>query len=155
MNPPIIFLDIDGVIVPDGDDPSNTVFHPRCVEAFKVILAAVPGAKVVFSTTWRLPRHVNRLHAQWMEQGFPENLAIDGTPDLREEPSVSRLYSRGLEIRVWLEAHPEVSHWVVIDDERLAIESILGNERCVFTNPDRGLTTGDAERAVAILGSVK
>jgi hypothetical protein len=46
MTPPIIFLDIDGVIVPDGDDASNTVFHPRCVEAFKSILVAVPGAKI-------------------------------------------------------------------------------------------------------------
>lgn len=153
MTPPIIFLDIDGVIVPDGDDPSNTVFHPRCVETFKTILVAVPGAKVVFSTTWRLPRHLNRLHAQWTEQGFPENLAIDGTPDLREDPSVSRLYRRGLEIRAWLDAHSEVSRWVVIDDERLAIESILDARRCVFTNPARGLTADEAERATGILST--
>jgi hypothetical protein len=151
MSPPIIFLDIDGVIVPDGDDPSSTVFHPRCLEALKSILAAVPEAKVVFSTTWRLPGHVNRLHEQWTEQGFPDNLAIDGTPDLREDPSVSRLYRRGLEIRAWLDAHPEVSRWVVIDDERLAIESILDPHRCVFTNPARGLTADEAERAVGIL----
>ena len=151
MPPPIIFLDIDGVIVPDGDDPSNTIFHPRCVEAFRSILAAAPRAKVVFSTTWRLPRHVNRLHAQWTEQGFPEHLAIDGTPDLRENPTVYRLYRRGLEIRAWLAAHPEVSRWVVIDDERFAIESILDPCRCVFTNPARGLTADEAERAIGIL----
>jgi hypothetical protein len=117
------------------------------------ILAAVPEAKVVFSTTWRLPRHVNRLHEQWTAHGFPENLAIDATPDLREDSNVSRLYRRGLEIRAWLDAHPEVSRWVVIDDERLAIESILDQRRCVFTNPSRGLTADEAERAIGILST--
>ena len=148
----VIFLDVYGVLIayPEGEH-TPPQFTPRCVEAFKSILAAVPDAKVVFSTTWRLPRHVNRLHQQWTEQGFPESLAIDGTPDLREDPSVSRLYRRGLEIRAWLDAHPEVSRWVVIDDERLAIESILDNSRCVFTNPVRGLTPDDAERAIAVL----
>jgi hypothetical protein len=37
----------------------------------------------------------------------------------------------------------------------LAIESILDQRRCVFTNPARGLTIGDAERAVEILEGVK
>jgi hypothetical protein len=150
--PPIIFLDIDGVLVPDGEGaPSCHQFLPRCVYALRSILSAVPRAKVVFATTWRLPLHVNRLHEQWTAHGFPEGLAIDGTPDFREDTSVPRMYRRGHEIRAWLEAHPEVTQWVVVDDERLAIESILGSDRCVFTNPNRGLTTVDAELAVGIL----
>jgi hypothetical protein len=150
--PPIIFLDIDGVLVPDGlVMPTCPVFMPRCVEALKSILSAVPAAKVVFSTTWRLPVHVNRLHGQWLEHGFPLSLAMDGTPDLREDPAVSRLHRRGLEIRVWLETYPKVSRWVVLDDERMGIEPILGGGRCVFTNPARGLTADDAERAVRLL----
>ena len=156
MHPPVIFLDIDGVLVPDGEGvPSCHQFLPRCVEALRSILTAVPRAKIVYATTWRLPLHVNRLHEQWTAHGFPEGLAIDGTPDLREETSVPRIYRRGHEIRAWLEAHPEVTRWVVVDDERLGIEPVLGNERCVFTNPDRGVTTGDAERAVEILEGVK
>ncbi len=39
MMPPIIFLDIDGVLVPFGDNvPMYPVFLPRCVEALKSIL---------------------------------------------------------------------------------------------------------------------
>lgn len=153
--PPIIFLDIDGVLVPDGQSaPTYPMFMPRCVEALKFILAAIPAAKVVFCTTWRLPAYVNQLHAQWLEHGFPLSLALDGTPDLRDDPNVSRLHRRGIEIRTWLEMNPSAVNWVVLDDERMGIERILDNDRCVFTNPTRGLTTEDAERAVGILAGL-
>ncbi len=94
---------------------------------------------------------MNRLHEQWLEHGFPLSLAIDGTPDLRQDPSVLRRHQRGLEIQRWLEANPGVTRWVVLDDDRMAIEEILDNDRCVFTNPTWGLTDEDAEQAVAIL----
>lgn len=150
---PIIFLDIDGVLVPFGDNvPMYPVFLPRCVEVLKSILSAVPSAKVVFSSTWRLPAHVNRLHEQWTEHGFPESLAIDGTPDLRGEPDVSRLHRRGLEIQAWLDANPGVSRWVVIDDDKPAIAATLDCEQCVFTSPDRGLTDDHAREVIRILG---
>jgi hypothetical protein len=152
MHPPVIFLDIDGVMIayPEGGS-TNPVFTPRCVAACRMILTAVPSAKVVFSTTWRLPNYVNRLHEQWLENGFPESLAIDGTPDLRNDPSVIRRHSRGLEIQRWLEANPGVRRWVVIDDDRMATEEILDNGRCVFTDPTRGMTASDAEKAIEIL----
>jgi hypothetical protein len=150
--PPILFLDVDGVLVPDRQDaPATTQFHLACVEVFRSVLVAVPGVRVVFSTTWRLPQHVKRLHEQWTAHGFPLALAMDGTPDLRGDVTVSRLHRRGLEIRAWLDAHPAVDRWVVLDDERMGIEPILGDARCVFTNPARGLTADDAERAVGIL----
>ncbi len=149
---PIIFLDVDGVLIayPEGEH-TPPQFTPRCVQAFKTILEAVPGVRVVLSSTWRLPQHVNQLHAQWLAHGFSEALAWDGTPDLRGDLDVSRLHRRGLEIKAWLEAHPNSQRWVVLDDERMAIEPVLGNERCVFTNPARGLTAEDAERAINLL----
>jgi len=135
----------------EAAEHTTPVFTPRCVAAFRMILAAVPSAKVVFSTTWRLPNYVNRLHEQWLAHGFPLSLAIDGTPDLRADPSVQRRQQRGLEIERLLEANPSATRWVVLDDDRMAIEEILDNDRCVFTNPARGLTDEDAEKAVAIL----
>lgn len=63
MHPPVIFLDIDGVLVLDGKGvPSCHQFLPRCVDALRSILGAVLGARIVFATTWRLPLNVNRLH---------------------------------------------------------------------------------------------
>jgi len=150
--PPIIFLDVDGVLIayPEGEH-TPPQFTSRCVEAFKSILEGVPRVRVVLSSTWRLPQHVNQLHGQWLKNGFPVSLAWEATPDTRGEPEVSRFHRRGLEIKAWLEAHPDMHRWVVLDDERMAIEPILGSERCVFTNPARGLTAEDAERAIEIL----
>lgn len=148
----VIFLDVDGVLVAcPGGEYAPPTFTPRCVDAFRLVLAAAPNAKVVFASTWRLPLHVDRLHQQWLAHGFPEALAIDGTPDLRGDMGTPRRLLRGMEIQAWLDAHPDVRSWVVIDDDRMAIEPVLGDGRCVFTNPARGLTEDDAERAAAIL----
>jgi hypothetical protein len=90
MEPPVIFLDIDGVLVayPDGEHTAPQ-FTPRCVEALKAIIQAVPRLQVVFSTTWRLPQHVNRLHEEWQAHSLPVEIARDGTPDTREDAEVS------------------------------------------------------------------
>lgn len=151
-NPPTLFLDIDGVLIayPEGEH-TPPMFTPRCVEAFRSILDAVPGLRVVFSTTWRLPLHVNRLHEQWLAHGFSEDLTIDGTPDTRDEPAVPRMYRRGNEIRIWLERNRWCRNWAVLDDEQLSIEPVIDTERCVFTDPGRGLEFWEAERVIKIL----
>lgn len=150
----ILFLDVDGVLIayPEGEH-TPPMFTPRCVEAFRSILDAVPGLRVVFSTTWRLPRHVNRLHEQWLAHGLSIDMAIDGTPDTRDEPSVPRMYQRGHEIRLWLEKNTWCRNWAVLDDERLSIESVIDPDRCVFTDPRRGLEHREAEQVISILCS--
>ena len=152
VEPHIIFLDIDGVLIAyPEEEATKPVFTPRCVDAFRMIFTAVPTAKVVFCTTWRLPPQVNQLHEQWLLHGFPPSLAIGGTPDLRGDPTVSRLHRRGLEILAWLKANPDATRWVVLDDDRPAIEPILELHHCVFTNPECGLTSDGALRAIEIL----
>ncbi len=150
--PPILFLDIDGVLVPcPAGDYTPPAFSPRCVDALKSIIAAVPGLRIVFSTTWRLPEHVNRLHHEWTAHGLPAGTTLDATPDLRNAPAIPRIHRRGREILAWLDAHPHITRWAVIDDERLAIEPVIPASRCIFTNPARGLEFRDAEAAITIL----
>jgi hypothetical protein len=60
-------------------------------EAFRLILDSVPNLRIVFSSTWRWPIHVNRLHEQWLEHGLPIEITIDGTPETREDPSIARI----------------------------------------------------------------
>lgn len=148
---PAIFLDVDGVLIahPEGAE-HRAGFTPRCVEAFRTILDAIPSSRVVFSSTWRLPPHLNRLHAAWIDAALDPNLCLDGTPDLRET-AVPHLHRRGEEIKAWLRAHPEVQSWVILDDDQEAIKPVLGSRRCVFTDPARGLEFRDAERAIEIL----
>jgi hypothetical protein len=153
MQPPILFLDIDGVLIafPDGEHTSPQ-FTPRCVDALKTVIAAVPRLQIVFSTTWRLDEHVNRLHSEWIASGLPIEIARDGTPDTRQDASVPRIHRRGREVQAWLEAHPDVTRWALIDDDRGAIEPVLPADRCVFTDPERGMEHRHAEALIAILG---
>ena len=66
--------------------------------------SATTGAEVVLTSTWRYdPAGVFSAR----NQGIP---FIDTTPDLSGE-------ARSREIIAWLEAHPEVERYIVIDDE--------------------------------------
>lgn len=149
---PILFLDIDGVLIAYSKvDYSRPNFTPKCVEAFKAIVNAVPDVCIVLSSTWRLPQHINRLHELWVDHGLSESLIIDATPDSRNDPTISPLHRRGLEIKAWLDTNPNTIQWVVLDDDRYSIEPVLGTDRCVYTNSARGLNSDDAQNAIGIL----
>lgn len=128
---------------------------PWAGEALRSILDVVPGLRIVFSSTWRPVEHVNRLYEQWLAHGLPPDIAIDGTPDLRDDPIVARLELRGREIERWLLDHPEVTRWAVLDDDRMSIEPVLGLVGCVFTDPQRGLVSTEAARFQSLLNPAR
>jgi hypothetical protein len=102
----VIFLDIDGVLnckktpnprkLPYIVDPVLLARFTRLVES--------TGAKVVLSSTWRYDPAGLFSAKHW---GIP---FIDITPDMPHVP-------RCKEILGWLEKHPDVSRFAVIDDE--------------------------------------
>ena len=102
----VIFLDIDGVL--NCEKTPNPRKFPYIVDAellgrLRQLLERT-GASVVLSSTWRYdPAGIfSATH-----YGIP---FIDVTPDLPKEP-------RCKEILRWLRQNPEVSRYVVIDDE--------------------------------------
>ena len=101
-----IFLDIDGVL--NCKKTPNPRKFPYIVDSALVTrLCSVlvsTGAKVVLSSTWRYDP-IGLLAARHF--GIP---FIDVTPDQPQEP-------RCREILAWLERHPKVERFAVIDDE--------------------------------------
>jgi hypothetical protein len=102
----VIFLDIDGVLT--CDDTPNPRKFPYVVDR-KLLsrlkrLLATTGAKVVLTSTWRLDPIGLLAARHW---GIP---FIGATPDLPDR-------SRSEEVRSWLKKHPNVTRFVVIDDE--------------------------------------
>jgi hypothetical protein len=104
----VIFLDIDGVL-----NTHKTVERWRgCIGIDQVLaqrfsrLQQATGACVVLSSTWRLSRN-------WKANMHRNGVTgiIDKTPDLR-----GRI--RGEEIQAWLDAHPEVHLYAILDDVR-------------------------------------
>jgi hypothetical protein len=102
----VIFLDIDGVL--NCQRTSNPRYLPYIID--DALLARLrqlvdrTDASVVLSSTWRYdPAGIFSAK----RYGIP---FIDVIPDLPHEP-------RGKEILQWLQEHPEVTRYIVIDDE--------------------------------------
>jgi hypothetical protein len=109
----VIFLDIDGVLnCPKTPNPRSFpyVIDDRLLARFRQLLERT-GASVVLSSTWRYdPAGIFSAK----RYGVP---FIDITPDLPNEP-------RCKEILEWLRNHPEVTRYVVIDDEDDELEGL-------------------------------
>lgn len=107
----ILFLDIDGVCNSAktlqrqggtsfiGIDPFMALLVNRICEA--------TGAQIVLSSSWRLWEDTRNEVKKII---YPQY--IDVTPDKRG------LACRGCEVKEWLEQHPEVKRYAILDDSR-------------------------------------
>jgi len=152
----VIFLDVDGVLctsdclrmrlAPTG----HHVFNPACVGALNDIIAAT-GAKLVLSSSWRHFMSIRKFNTHSKAFGVPP--CIDETPTLSQTFSADGLYiaqQRGTEIKAWLDAHPEVDKFVILDDNS-DMASLM--DFLIQTDMDRGLTEYHAKRAIKLLNS--
>jgi hypothetical protein len=102
----VIFLDIDGVLnCKRTPNPRKLpyVVDPPLLDRFKRLVAAAQ-AEVVLSSTWRYDPAGLFSAQRW---GIPFKDVIPDLPDR----------TRRDEICVWLEKHPDVTRFAVIDDE--------------------------------------
>lgn len=149
----VIFLDIDGVLnhekhykwLMETDEPTPlqrvypySEFNPESCRLLKEIIWET-GAQIVVSSSWRLDGEA-RLNILFKFFGLPRIYST--TPCLNT--------ARGIEIGAWLAAHPEVTNYVILDDdEDMNIEQI---PFFIKTNPyGSGLDEDVKERAVRIL----
>lgn len=149
----VIFLDIDGVLnheqhykwLMETDEPTPmqrvypySEFNPDSCRLLKEIIWDT-GAQIVVSSTWRLDGE-NRLNSLFKHFGLPKIYST--TPCLNT--------ARGIEIGAWLAAHPEVTNYVILDDdEDMNVEQM---SFFIKTNPyEDGLNEDVKERAIQIL----
>jgi hypothetical protein len=101
-----IFLDIDGVLNCDETPNSRNfpyIVDDRLLAQFSELVRATE-ATVVLSSTWRIDP-VGLLAARYYNLPFD-----DVCPDMPGAPRCEELSS-------WLRAHPEISRYVVLDDD--------------------------------------
>lgn len=105
----IFFLDVDGVFTSARTgwynwDIYSVNFIRYCCE--------VSGAKVVISSTWRFNNNKeffagifgDHLHEDWKTDNFPSKAR-------------NMDHIRGDEIKAWLDVHPQVVDYLIIDDD--------------------------------------
>lgn len=113
----ILFLDIDGVV-----NCATTMQRHRGFIGIDPVMAFMvgkiqldTGCEVVLSSTWRLDE---RSRAEVRKQVVK---FIDCTPNHRHETN------RGGEIQAWLDAHPEVTKYAILDDDSDMLPSQIPN----------------------------
>lgn len=154
----IIFIDMDGVFN-RYEDPfyltlnvngmRNTI-EKSTVEYFNYILSKLSeDTKVVVSSSWRA-----------MFETAQEFCEVTGFP-LERFHEDWRTYNAGkgennerraYDIEQWLDYHPDVRGYVILDDIDFHFDRILGKGHFIKTDPKNGLTLFDVERMLKILG---
>jgi uncharacterized protein (TIGR02452 family) len=162
----LIFLDIDGVLLPFGNDEQDSQKFPRrCLDALAKVLQAT-GAVVVLSSTWR---STNRAQADIIEQFVQHGAVLSSleTIGINKKDSAFMLTTaldyhneRQQEIAHFLEnadSSLNIRSWVALDDEELLLEPRNQRHRQQFeghvvkTESRCGLTDRDADKAIAAL----
>lgn len=153
-NRKVIFLDVDGVLnggIADSYAPSGCVgVDINKVMLLKHIINAT-GADIVLSSSWK---------QEFPDEGFTTEDGIYLVERLAEYsveiyditvPGKATAY-RGGEIQSWLSRHPEISGWVVLDDEVFCdFESCGIMSHLVQTDCGKGMTIKDVRQAIEVL----
>lgn len=131
----ILFLDCDGVV-----NSKNTTQRSKGFIGIDPELAfragKIPihtGCEVVLSSTWRL---MADSRDEIKQRVYP---FVDITPQLPGK-------TRGEEIQAWLDIHPEVTKYAILDDDADMLESQLPN--FFRTSWENGLTEEIMERVI-------
>jgi hypothetical protein len=151
----IIFLDIDGVLIPDFDhEKLDQQWNQSCVNNLIYIINKT-WAKIIISSSWR--HNLKSLKRSWLEAWLDWGYIIWVTPS-------KTWWGRDEEIRQWLEwfliynrilnseyAMDFISSWVAIDDEYFNMKKTDAMWKLIRTEIWTGLNTEKAEEAINIL----
>lgn len=113
---PIVFLDFDGVLHPEGCASRHHGMH---ADALAQVLLKT-DARVVVSSTWRLTRSISALKSSM--GAALGSLVLGKTPvysdlDLAQLPSKLHAYQRHTECVAWMRKHhANPDAWLALDD---------------------------------------
>ena len=112
--------------------PVNCRFDDFDIKAIKVLneILEQTGCEIVVSSDWRLHATLEELGDYYISQGIIKRpiVVTDIFKDLfPKEWNAFRFRAeleieRSVEIGHWLENHPEVTHWVAVDDLNMSME---------------------------------
>ena len=127
MTTKVVFVDVDGPLVPIRayvlpNRLGGTVktMDPVAVAAVASICVAA-GAKIVVSSSWAIWGKEKCL-GWFQENGFDLGLVHEDWATPRKLPSGA---DRSAEIKAWLAAHPEITHFAVIEDGHLDVPNLV------------------------------
>ena len=152
----VVFLDLDGVmnIYQKGYTCVNGYPDQRITpEAVHYLneITRITGAKIVVSSSWRRCYTIKKLRDMLNVQSGIQGEIIDVTPmDLWQRVQKLNVY-RGDEIQYWLDQHPEVESFVILDDDDDMCHLLPKLVRTPGFRSGSGLSRKNAATAIKIL----
>lgn len=137
----VIFLDFDGVMntaETRGDDYLENPCSDRFIPVLNELIRK-SEALIVVSSSWRHWWPLEKLKLYLRRRGVLGRV-IDTTPSISVHGD-----ARGFEIQDWLNTHPQVSHFVILDDD---VDMVHLRDKLVWVNPDKGLGQEELEQAL-------
>jgi hypothetical protein len=137
----VLFLDVDGVLNQCG------TFHD--IQGEKVALlhqiVAETRCSIVVSSTWRRTERTRKLLTGLLQEGGVS--IADWTPclDRISDTGLLQIAERGHEIQAWLDAHPEITRFVILDDSSDMAHLM---EHLVQTDTFTGLTETQVQEVI-------
>lgn len=152
----VIFLDIDGVLNNQQTNAKTPVgfigINNSLLKRFSKLVKET-NARIVLSSTWKKEWHRDERFCtedgKYMVKKFRQQklLIFDKIKDVN-----GRLSLRGASIMQYLENHPEVEEWVVIDDDEFDFAKYPEiMDRFVHTDNLKGLVEDDVQKAIGLL----
>jgi hypothetical protein len=132
----VVFADFDGIIW----SYRTYQFSPEACKNFNDLLQQEPDLKIVVSSSWR-KLGLDECKRALNKNGIDSTRVIDRTGN---EPE-----GRGKEIQDWLDEHPEVISYVILDDEASDMTKLM--DRVVKPDMYICLTKEDVKKALDIL----
>lgn len=152
----VIFLDVDGVLnclsrwkeLPNVSR-EGTKLCPELTARLKRLVDAT-DARIVVSSTWRIAFMAEL--AGWLHRHGIRDRVIGRTPSGGSGSTPGGILvsapERGHEIQMWLDDHPEVQRFVILDD---STDMAHLSDRLVRTTWQDGLQDEHVEQAIEML----
>lgn len=148
----VIFLDIDGVLnsrqydLCRGDNEGN-IDLSRLSLIKQLILCT--GAEIVLTSTWRSHWDPNGEKTDMVGKEMEETFLRGGISFYDKTPEINN--DRAKEIKSWLEIHPDVVNFVIIDDMKFGWGEFEANVVKTDYRIGRGLEMQHVETAIKLL----
>lgn len=155
----VIFLDVDGVINHYGsksfclvDDIKYRGIDTSLVKILKHIVDKT-DASIVLTSTWKDFFTIGTYKQQHKHGQYLSNKLRKQGLYIADKTEDRKWAERGLGIQHWLDEHPNVTNWVILDDETFDYRDL--KETCfdhfILTDEMVGLNDWQAGMAIKIL----
>ena len=146
---PVLFLDFDGVLHPDGAEVDQLFCHIPMLER---ALRQVEDLDIVVSSSWREVHPLDEIR-----EYFSPDIGcrvVDVTPvrpSLEKIPSELWSFVREAECATWIVENRPLAHWMALDDHAWRFGP--SSPRLLLIDGKRGLTAQDVDQLLVQLNA--